>query len=974
MGWLPKRKESPTKRAERLFKEEQEKFASGESSWNQSSPQGGVYGSLGNPDDPNYKPAKTAPKVVSGGGGSSVVTPTPQPTTPRPGTPTPKPKAVVDTPLVRVPPKRQPTPITGLTSTNRMLKPGLAIDSAGTRSYFGGTRGRVKSYISSEKAKDELAKLKKEREIKSRLQKQTIIPTKFERDYEKRLRSRIKSVPVTEREIIEAGDNRGTIQTITGRGTKPILKSDEVVYGVAKVRQQIIQEQLQKDFQREYEIRQKREFEKIDPNKFQERIDKGEDFGKVNAEYLAMQWDAQTRLKNFSSSYPNEWYNQRGDKLVKEAEKQLNRVSAIYGSKEAQANVGKYFKKGAIFGGAVGVAQIGLTETGAVSTATLSTIGTGALAVAGGVYAYGLGKGGYTSLKEYKRLRDVGFSKREAKQQAILKGADVVSPMAYGALGAVTGRLAVIGTYTGVKNLVNTGTLRGLTPNDKVIINRVAHRPNAISQEVVSGKLTQSETVKIASSEKGLDFLDNLDNTHSIKKISVKLSTQGLSGEELSAVNKYNSLVNTIRYQVVDSSGNVVKGNEITLQKVGKIFPQKTYTTGLVSGEYSGDKFTGERLTLKSGGGDTGEITYEKLVGSGKVKTYGNYRAEFSKGVSAKLWELGISNNEVISVKTAPKVITSESLGLSKITDISLEATPKGTQTYIKQTGKVAEIKTGDILDIKGSKIYQDVFGYDKGGDLEQVYKIYSPKTKPFNLDVGDTSGINLKQIQLNSQELQNIVLPESPSVINTRVLSSTTNIQTNMDLLNKQAETTLNKINKQTETTLNKIKQKQSSEIITFESLKQKPTTKVKGKDFTRLSIKNLQWGDVGIGLNTLTSNKLKTKQLQKMEQVTMPDFNTPTFTNLDLPDFNLWGGGLWGKKIKFGGAKSTKKSGIKRPRYKQKYTASLGSAVFNIKRRVTKKQAKQLQSAEYWGVETKPLLEITDLYPKKKKKNISM
>jgi hypothetical protein len=59
------------------------------------------------------------------------------------------------------------------------------------------------------------------------------------------------------------------------------------------------------------------------------------------------------------------------------------------------------------------------------------------------------------------------------------------------------------------------------------------------------------------------------------------------------------------------------------------------------------------------------------------------------------------------------------------------------------------------------------------------------------------------------------------------------------------------------------------------------------------------------------------------------------------------------------------------KQPRIKTpKYTASLNAAAFNIAQKVTEKQLKQLQKYEFTGVETRPIIDISDLIPKKKKK----
>jgi hypothetical protein len=59
------------------------------------------------------------------------------------------------------------------------------------------------------------------------------------------------------------------------------------------------------------------------------------------------------------------------------------------------------------------------------------------------------------------------------------------------------------------------------------------------------------------------------------------------------------------------------------------------------------------------------------------------------------------------------------------------------------------------------------------------------------------------------------------------------------------------------------------------------------------------------------------------------------------------------------------------KQPRIKTpKYTASLNAAAFNIAQKATEKQLKQLQKYEFTGFETRPLLDITDLVPTKRKK----
>ena len=54
-----------------------------------------------------------------------------------------------------------------------------------------------------------------------------------------------------------------------------------------------------------------------------------------------------------------------------------------------------------------------------------------------------------------------------------------------------------------------------------------------------------------------------------------------------------------------------------------------------------------------------------------------------------------------------------------------------------------------------------------------------------------------------------------------------------------------------------------------------------------------------------------------------------------------------------------------------KPKYTASLNASAFNISQKATKKQIKELQSMEFTGFETRPLIDISGLNKKKSKKS---
>ena len=235
------------------------------------------------------------------------------------------------------------------------------------------------------------------------------------------------------REVQSAMDNRGALRTIFHLGREPKITGEEAIYATENILGENIQTQLKVALDIAYEQKKKELTAKIDINKYQERVNAGEDIAKVQAELDEEYNKSNIELNKFSDNFIKQWQETTGTKIQSVSEQVYFDTQIVGRAKDTQAKVGGLFLEGTATSAAIGTGTTLLLGPA-------SAVGLGAgLILVGGSYGIAYGKAAYTGKTTYASALNTGFNKREAVERGLVGAATDIAPFAYSMTGVLAG-------------------------------------------------------------------------------------------------------------------------------------------------------------------------------------------------------------------------------------------------------------------------------------------------------------------------------------------------------------------------------------------------------------------------------------------------------------------------------------------------------------------------------------------------------
>lgn len=626
---------------------------------------------------------------------------------------------------------------------------------------------RVRAFIESEKARDILSS----REQSKTTAETFNLPYKedvFSNAYYKNVESKVKSTNVNLKDIQKQGDNRGTISTILGLGEKPVLSGKEVIYGTEKLIEKEYKEIFDREFNQAINEKTKIEEKNINLSNYQQRILAGENYDIVNAEYEAEVKKANERINEYANEWANQWYNRRGKYLDKAGVNVLDATNVVYSAKDTQAKVGSYFGKGAVFGGAATGGSLAVGAIGGATTAAV--VGTVGLVAGAGYAVYSFGKAGYTGYKQYEKSLDVGASKKDALQRALVGGSTDIAPAAFGAAGALVGGGIVYGATIGSKaaigkiNLkrletakpeVSVGLKKGIDGKDVLL---VASRKKA--QGLFGTKLNQDTLVKFDTFKVG-------DKVYQVQagKGTTSVTTKNIFGRTSNTQEQFTffgkAYQTQARYVKGGLSQPIKQDTSISELKVltknlkatdvrGAGFSK---TDGTITRFISGDTSNTGRLYINKDGG----VSFVNLDTQSVINIpRGDVRVVFNpKGVGF-IKDIGSGSSA-----TSASGKTIQVFGGDKTTPATIATTAEKGITQSLNIGTTSQgYGNSNVFAgaISGSNIKSNIFNIGSSSDFLQGVQALSPEKEV------SASLITGNAVKVNNQETQKLETKQTES------------------------------------------------------------------------------------------------------------------------------------------------------------------------------------------------------------------
>jgi len=257
----------------------------------------------------------------------------------------------------------------------------------------------------------------------------------------------------TLRQVQSESDQRGTFETILRIGDEPKISGAQLTYATGKILGEMLEEQMQKDYEVAYEKKMAEVKSKINVNAYQKRIDAGEDFKIVQKELDKEYEKANRELQKFTEKFQKEWIATQGKAMEKTSQKLYFSTQHWGKAKDTEAKIGDFFVKGAITGGATTAGSAAIVA--AVPAAAPVLMGAG-LVAGGAMTGVAIGKSIVTGEGTYADAQKLGFTRKESLAYGLVAGATDVAPFAFTGAGAMAGGLLVGGGLRYIRKPVTT--------------------------------------------------------------------------------------------------------------------------------------------------------------------------------------------------------------------------------------------------------------------------------------------------------------------------------------------------------------------------------------------------------------------------------------------------------------------------------------------------------------------------------------
>lgn len=919
----------------------------------------------------------------------------------------------------------KPTPTTTSGSGRTVGTP----TSAGYSTAGGGTTqptamqdNIIRNIAGVQLAKEQLARQEQLRQAGIRAQEllkiqqvqQTRIPSQFEQAYTKTNIERSQkgySTNVGITDVTRSAEKRNISTSQAGRASTYIaeqniqIQHDKEIAPVTKSIKDEVIKKMESDFK-----------------SYQDRINAGEDFNKVKAE-----WEQQSKV--YSKEYidkvtqaEKQWLDTRGASLSQQAQKAILGQASYLNFKEAVniKNRAKNFgsgvvtgltagiwgeqgiissvKRGDILGAGTGIAGLGLFVAGRAGSATVGT----ALTAVGLFSSIPIGT--YYGTKEYIAMKKAGFSNLEAKQYGLAKGTAVGMKTIDTTAGVVTG---AIGLSTGI-SLLNTGfsklNVGRTSEKDIKVLKEAELHKNIYKDKLVTPKgITKESQVKnlnVDSSAKDLATAE-IRKGNSVRIYERTFDKSKLTPEELKIVNK----LPTTKIKVLvatDINGNIVRQEWIGSIKVGNLIPYKERIAGKSEGTIKENSIFGRAIETRTGKEGTIQVEEKFFRTKGTV----NYELRNYEKINPRIFrkEAGITN----TISTRRAIYEG---GQWKRTDISLikgssvsrvtsRLLPKSTKLFIEATGNQISEKNIVLTDLKSGRslLFKDSSGRistRQSPTTETIFSIGKPP-KPPKQEINramkplfETPKVEAPKIEKPSTSIDIIPIKEpsfTPSVKQESIYAGT-------GLYEQQSLSSIQKTAPSLITPLSLVSSIQKAQLInpiptkTFGTIVSgtlkptliginKPTPTlfnsnigvISGEKFKPAPKLNTYTGIIPIQQTGIKMEQLQ-PQVQQLvpTQITQPAPSTvepltPAFlTPFILPPFsgNVQAGGGERGERRYGGLFGG-----------TRYSASLGSVLLRRpKKKVTEKELSMMARKKYSGFELRPEVEVVSSKGKKKK-----
>jgi len=580
---------------------------------------------------------------------------------------------------------------------------------------------KIRRYIGIEEAKDIVNKRNRAIAISKKLNieyKESLLTKK----YYDNISSEIKSIESPSlKEIQDAGDQRGTFGTILDLGEVDSLSGKNISYATSKK----LQEMIQKDYEKSYAAEKKSLEQSINKKEFQKRIEAGENYEKVNAEYQNKVDSANQKLNNYILEYEKI----RGPVIRKQYQRIQADTDLIGKTKDVQSKIPGFFGTGVAVGAGTAVVTTAAIAVAPVIIPAVTGIG---LVAGGAVTGIAIGKAIATGEDVYESSLDIGFTKKESIYRGLLGGSTDISPFLTVSSGALVGGVVVGGTLRAArKPIVERKAVSTNRPDTKVsgsIIKQhkitqpdgsvkkyITYPKQKIAEYNIDGSRAEATTkwrsiVKAKPVSTGYPS-DTKGQARAIKLLREYGSTKADAKLQLQFI-KPQIIEQTIVSGRVSGEGKIVKG--VSLFKESHLVTNIDKAHGVKSAPGE-DIFIKKTITRV---GETNAKGYTNFVEVAKTdvgfqSNVGKYKVTFTKDPTLELKfgtaKTGKSYNTLYKTSTTHKGATS----------ISHEAA-------IKQTSSMAISRTDTSPKIISSKGKTYLIGEPKDSSVGHIIKTHS--------------------------------------------------------------------------------------------------------------------------------------------------------------------------------------------------------------------------------------------------------
>lgn len=532
------------------------------------------------------------------------------------------------------------------------------------------SRQGVSSFIESERAKDLFNKLETGQRVSSTLGlgESSIISSLIQNVKEEAGAKSQSQVAPSVSEIQSVTRSRDFLEFVGIRKDESKISEEDAVFASSRSLGQFKQSVTRKEFDRQLKDIRKEEEARLDVNIYQQRIDAGEDFETVKADYNAEIERANMRIENFAEEFPEKFQKEKGRFIDKAITKQLRRVEGLEESKKTIRGISGNLLRGGAFGFGGAAFGKGVSLVSPTASGVLGKVGGGAGVV---LSSANLGIGGGEGLERFRILKSEGFDTPEALQLSLLRGANVAAPGAFTGAGAIAGSFAFSGVSKIGSNLLKTGSVRGITSKESKLIERALKKPGTVEPKLVKGS-TNVEKIRGIGQEKG-----TVSGVKTSRTFELRVDSTGLDKPTQRAFGKLNLRGFTFQdSQILNGKASILESSFV---RTGKILPiSKQFIISSGQGTAKGGLLNLNKFSLsKTIGQPFTTFTGEKIIGQGRATEIFPFRFETGKALSQQLVRGTISpTGEIRSLISSQRITGSKTNIFSIFSGAEITGTP----------------------------------------------------------------------------------------------------------------------------------------------------------------------------------------------------------------------------------------------------------------------------------------------------------